>query len=114
MAKTATKKNPKTSRVSKPKRAATAKSSRINPAKPVKAAKGPTARKVEPKASASAKGTRAARAPVIRKDELCNQLEKLSAANMTLKTKNRETARALKAAEARIEILEHQISKAAA
>jgi chromosome segregation ATPase len=63
------------------------------------------------KAGVPKKKTRAARAPVISKDELRNQIEKLTAANVTLKTKGREIAKAFKAAEARIEVLEHQISQ---
>jgi hypothetical protein len=111
MAKAATKKSPKTSKVSKPRKVAAAKSSRVTPAKPIRAAKAPVAKKVVAKASVPAKKTRAARAPVISKDELGNQIEKLTATNTTLKTKGRETAKALKAAEARIAVLEHQISQ---
>ena len=111
MAKAATKKNPKTSKVSTPKKAPAAKSSRVTPAKLIKAAKAPVAKKVMAKASVPSKKTRAARAPVIAKDELRNQIEKLTAANTTLKTKGRETAKALKAAEARIAVLEHQVNQ---
>jgi septal ring factor EnvC (AmiA/AmiB activator) len=111
MAKAATKKNPKTSKMSTPKKAPAAKSSRVTPAKLIKAAKAPVAKKVVAKASVPSKKTRAARAPVITKDELRNQIEKLTAANTTLKTKGRETAKALKAAEARIAVLEHQINQ---
>lgn len=111
MAKAATKKSPKTSKVSKPQKAPAAKSSPVTPAKPVKAAKAPVAKKVVVKASVPAKKTRAARAPVISKDELRNQIEKLTSANVALKAKGRETAKALKAAEVRIEVLQHQISQ---
>jgi hypothetical protein len=111
MAKAVTKKSPKTSKVSKPKKAPAAKSSRVTPAKLIKAAKAPVAKKVVAKASVPAKKTRAPRAPVISKDELRNQIEKLTAANATLKTKGRETTKALKAAEARIAVLEHQMSQ---
>jgi hypothetical protein len=111
MAKTATKKTPKTSRISQSKKAPAAKSARATPTKPVKVAKAPAAKKVVVKASVPAKKTRAARAPVISKDELRNQIEKLTMANAALKTKGRETAKALKAAEARIAVLEHQISQ---
>jgi hypothetical protein len=45
------------------------------------------------------------------KNERRNQIEKLTAANLTLKTKGRETAKALKTAEARIEVLEYQNSQ---
>lgn len=111
MAKAATKKSPKTSKVSQPKKAPAAKSPRVTPAKPVKVAKPPAARKVAAKASVPAKKTRAARAPIISKDDLWNQIEKLTTANAILKAKGRETAKALKVAEVRIAVLEHQISQ---
>lgn len=110
MAKAATKKSLKTSKVSKPKKAPAAKSVRATLKKTVTAAKPPV-QKIAAKASVPAKKTRAVRAPVITKDELRNQIERLTAVNATLKTKNRETAKALKAAEARIEVLEHRISQ---
>jgi hypothetical protein len=111
MAKAATKKSPKTSKVSQPKKAPAAKSPRVTPAKPVRVAKAPVAKKVVAKTSLPAKKIRAARAPVISKDELRNQIEKLTSANVALKTKGRETAKALKVAEARITVLEHQITQ---
>ena len=114
MTKAATKKAPKTSKVSKPKKTPAAKSSRVAPAKPVIVAKTPVAKKAAAKASVPVKKMRAARAPVISKDELRDQIEKLTAANVILKTKGRETAKALKAAEALIAVLEHQISQAEA
>jgi septal ring factor EnvC (AmiA/AmiB activator) len=49
------------------------------------------------------------RAPVVSKDELRAQLEKLQTANATLRTKSREVGRAAKAAEARIAELEDQV-----
>ena len=111
MAKAATKKSPKISKVAKPEKAPAAKSAHATLKKPIKIAKAPVAKKVAVKASVPVKKTRAARAPVISKDDLRNQIEKLTAANATLKTKGRETAKALKAAEARIAVLEHQISQ---
>ena len=51
------------------------------------------------------------RPPVVTKDELRAQVEKLERANATLRTKNREAARAFKAATARIETLEAQVAK---
>ncbi len=62
----------------------------------------------KPATSAKAKPLKkaATRAPVISKDELRSQIEKLTAGNATLKKKNRETVKALKAATARIAALE--------
>ena len=51
------------------------------------------------------------RPPVVTKDELRAQVDKLERANATLRTKNREAARAAKEATARIEALEAQVTK---
>jgi hypothetical protein len=77
MAKAATKMSPKTWKVSAPKETPAAKSSRVTPAKPGRAVKASIAKKIAAKASVPAKKTRAARAPVISKDELRNQIEKV-------------------------------------
>jgi septal ring factor EnvC (AmiA/AmiB activator) len=75
--------------------------------KPVAKSKKLPARKTAAKTAAKpAKLARKPRAPVISKDELRSQIEKLTASNATLKKKNRETVKALKAAEARITALE--------
>jgi hypothetical protein len=111
MAKAAAKKTVKTARAAKPKKAPASTPLRAAPGKLAKATKAPVAKKVSPKSNIQLKKTCAARAPVISKDELRNQIEKLAAANATLKTKSRETAKALKAAESRIAVLEHQIDQ---
>ena len=110
MAKAATKKTTKASKISKPAKGPTAKSSKA-PAKPVKAAKAPVAKNASSKAKAPEKKRLPARAPVISKEELRGQIEKLTSANATLKAKGRETAKALRASEARVTALEHQISQ---
>ena len=111
MAKAAAKKTAKTAKAYKPKKAPASKPLRAAQGKLAKATKAPVVKKLAPKANAKLKKTRAARAPVISKDELRNQIEKLTAANATLKIKNRESAKALKAAEAQIAVLEHQIGQ---
>jgi hypothetical protein len=95
MARAATKKTSKPSKVAKPRKAA----ARIA-AKPVKTT-----------SKAAAKKTAPAKAAPISKDALRSQVEQLAAANATLKTKNREANKALKAALAQIADLEHQISQ---
>ncbi len=90
MAKSATKKTVKSAtKAAKPGRRAAA-------AKPIKAVK----------ASAPAKKSVAARAPVISKDELRAQLEKAQATNASLRTKSREATRAAKASAAHVPELE--------
>ncbi len=51
------------------------------------------------------------RAPVVSKDELRTQIEKLQNSIVALRTKNRETTKSLKAAEAKISELEHELSQ---
>jgi hypothetical protein len=111
MAKAAAKKTVKTAKAAKPKKAPASKTMRAAPGKLAKATKAPFAKKVAPKGNVQPKKTRAARAPVISKDELRNQIEKLANLNATLKAKCREVTKALKAAEARIAVLEHQIGQ---
>jgi len=77
--------------------------------KSAKVARAPIAKKAVAKANVPAKKTRAPRTPVITKDELRGQIEKLTAVNAILKSKGRETAKAQSAAEGRIVALEHQI-----
>jgi hypothetical protein len=92
-------------------RAATKKPSKL--AKPKKAPAGKTAAKPvkTPARKSAAKKAPAAKTPPISKDALRAQLEKLTNANATLKTKNREANKALKAADARIAELEHEVSQ---
>jgi len=78
--------------------------------KPITKPKKLPARKTATKPAKSPKAKplkkAATRAPVISKDELRSQIEKLASDNATLKKKNRETVKALKAATARIAALE--------
>lgn len=111
MVKAATKKNQRISKVVEPKTLPARKPARTTPAKQTKVGKASIAKKAVAKTSTVAKKTRATRAPVITKDELRAQIEKLTAANVTLKTKGRETAKALKVAEGRVAVLEDQISQ---
>jgi len=111
MAKAVTQKRSKTTKPSKLKKASPPKSFRAAPAKPINATKTPVAKKAVTKTSTSAKKTRAARTPVVSKDELRTLIEKLTRANLALKTKGRESAKALKAAEARIAFLERQVNQ---
>jgi hypothetical protein len=114
MAKAATKKTTKTSKTAKPEKGSPSKPVRATAVKLAKTARAPSGKKPAAKAAVSAKKIPAARAPVISKEELRSQIEKLTTANATLKMKNREAVKALKAAEARIAVLEHQIGQSEA
>jgi hypothetical protein len=95
MAKAAPKKTVKSAtKAAKPGRRAAA-------AKPIKAVK----------ASAPAKKSVPARAPVISKDELRAQLEKAQATIASLRTKSREATRAAKASAARVAELEAKVAQ---
>jgi len=111
MAKAAAKKTTKTAKAAKSKKTSALKPLRAASGKLAKATKAPVAKTAAPKPNVQLKKTRAARTPVVSKDELRSQIEKLAAANATLRTKNRENAKALKAAETRIAVLEHQIGQ---
>ena len=65
-----------------------------------------SARKTAPKRNADV-----SRPPMVTKDELRAQVDKLERANATLRTKSREAGRATKEAAARIEALEAQVAK---
>ena len=110
----------------------------VRKAQPIRATKGATKRprgrppgsknKVKATAEAGAAPTRRTRAirqekappkravavsrpPVVSKDELRAQVEKLERTVATLRTKNREAVRAAKEATARVEALETQVTK---
>ena len=63
------------------------------------------------KVTAPKRGAAVSRPPVVTRDELRAQVEKLERANATLRTKSREAGRATKEAAARIEALEAQVAK---
>jgi hypothetical protein len=65
-----------------------------------------------PAPAAAPKKNRAARAPVIAKADLRASIEKLESTVVTLRTKNRESTKALKIATARIVELEAQLAAA--
>jgi hypothetical protein len=111
IANTATKKTLKPLTAAKVKRAATRKPMRAKPATIAKTAKAPVVNARGAELDVQAKEPRATRAPAVSKEELRNQIEKLTAANVTMKVKNRQTAEALRATAARIAVLELQIGQ---
>lgn len=97
----------------KPVKAAAAKTAKATKALPPKkpVAKTPAVKAPVVKKPAVTKAAAAVRAPVVSKDELRAQVEKLNGTITTLRSKNREAVKALKAAETRIAALEHEISQ---
>ncbi|TLU70626.1 hypothetical protein [Lichenicoccus roseus] len=72
-----------------------------------------SARKTAPpkqKVTAPKRNAAVSRPPMVTKDELRTQVDKLERANATLRTKNREAGRVAKEAAARIETLEAQVA----
>ena len=113
MAKATAKKDAKTSKFSKPKKI-DGKVVKAEADAPMKTGKASVS-----KASSAKSTSKVTKAPkivetAIGKKELRHQLEKLAETNASLKTKGREIAKALKAAEARIASLEHEISQSKA
>lgn len=98
----------------KPVKAAAAKTAKAKapaPKKPV--AKKPAVKAPVVKKAAVTKAAAAVRAPAVSKDELRAQVEKLNGTVATLRSKNRDAVKALKAAETKIAALEHEISQIA-